>query len=125
MSAETATRPDVSAEIADGQNRLFMGLRAAAGRLGVSPGTLRNLGLCHALYLPDLREIPTGGNTQNIFGRGMVLFHHTHISLIEAVWVGAVDVETAWQQWRLYRMKRLAWVRRLTRDDEERVDEHA
>jgi len=54
----------------------------------------------HAFYAPAMVGLPGAGKG---LGTRLVRFHREQVRLIEAVMAGAVDLETAWLEWQVFR----------------------
>ncbi len=74
-----------------------------AKHVGFSPRTLERLAEKHDLYKPIRRGIPGGGDV----GRRSVIYHRRQVELIEAVVMGAIDLDEAYTKWLEYRSERV------------------
>jgi len=85
----------------------FLSLTAVARRLGMAKSELCRLRHQHPLYAPAVSGVP--GSTKKVGGRSvgtrLTRFHVRQVELIEGVLVGAVELETAWLKWQVFRGK--------------------
>lgn len=78
----------------------FFTQSAAAKHLGVAHSALSRIQHESTLYTPCARTLTPG---RNRISQRRVLYHAQQIVLIEAVWSGAMDEETACIAWEVFR----------------------
>jgi len=86
----------------------FLTLGQTAAQLGIPKSTLQEMRHQHALFEPAVQGLPWAGGPDARGRRpGMRLtrFHRRQVELMEAAMVGAVDLETAWLTWEVFRRR--------------------